>query len=359
MTDRMQQEMIEAEAVEQFLRLREPVDQVRRATEFSEWLTRSPAHVETFLAVVQTWNVLDLPAEGSLSSEALIAAARAEPEANNVVHLPRTTPPLQSMRRWSMGRISQAAAAAAVLVVAGWIGYASFTASNVFRNDSQEVRRVTLPDGSLVSLNPDSEIYLRWTASERRLDLRHGRARFQVAKNPQRPFLVDTEFGTVRAVGTIFDVDAQRQETRVTVIEGRVAVETGVVSMRAHDSVRAGSQNGAGTNVDNSSLQLSAGDRAKIMGEEVAGTEDVAPSVVAWTAQRVVFRGATLDRVIDEFNRYQSRPVIIDDSRLAPLIISGVFDPSNPDSLLSYLELYEGVKVERMEDGGVLLSSRG
>jgi transmembrane sensor len=242
-----------------------------------------------------------------------------------------------------------------ILAVAGWLGHANLDSAHVFRNDTQEVRQVSLPDGSRVALNPNSEIYLRWTAAERRLDLRHGRARFQVAKNPQRPFLVDTRFGTVRAVGTIFDVDAQRRETRITVIEGKVAVES--VGAPKPDGATKPS-NATRRDAVNNTLQLSAGDRAKIMGDDTAGSSDITPGVVAWTDERVVFRGATLDTVVDEFNRYQSRPIIINDSRLAPLIISGVFDPKNPDSLLSYLELYEGVKVERMEDGSVLASLR-
>lgn len=350
MNERMQRQTIEAEAIEQFLRLNESLDDARRAAEFSEWLTRSPTHVEVFLAVVHTWSALNLPAEGSLSTDALIAAARAEPAADNVVELPRPMPLQQRMPDRHVAHAWRAAVAAAVLAVVGWIGYAYVTAAHLYRNDSEEVRRVPLPDGSLVSLNPNSEIYLRWTNEERRLDLRHGRARFQVAKNPQRPFLVDTDLGTVRAVGTIFDVDTQLQETRITVIEGRVEVER-----VAHVGL---STKGVGADAGNSSLQLSAGDRATISGGEAAITEDAAPSMMAWTAQRVVFRGATLDVVIDEFNRYQGRPAIIDDAGLAPLVISGVFDPKNPDSLLSYLELYEGVQVERTVDGSVRLSRR-
>jgi transmembrane sensor len=353
-------DMIEAEAIDQFVQLNEPADRARHAAEFSEWLTRSPAHVEAFLALVLTWGALNLPAEGALRSDALIAAARAEPEARNVVTLPRRIEPVRDPRRNRVMHAWQAAAAMAV-VLCGWLIYAHVMAAHVYANAGTEVRRVTLPDGSLVSLSPSSEVYLHWTASERRLDLRRGRVRFQVAKNPQRPFLVDTAFGTVRAVGTVFDVDARRQEMRVTVIEGRVAVESRAQRKTARDGVGPsnGLARGGAADAANSSLQLSAGDRATISSGEVTGTGDVAPSIMAWAAQRVVFRGATLGAVVDELNRYQGRPVVIDDSELATLVISGVFDPKNPDSLLSYLQLYEGVRVDRMGDGSVLLSRTG
>jgi transmembrane sensor len=360
MTESKRREIIEAEAIEQLLRLSEPVDHARRAAEFSEWLTRSPRHVEAFLMIVQTWNALDLPSEGMFSSDELIAAARAEPEVSNVVELSRSAEPAPSPRRWSVTRAFRGVAAAAVLAVVAWSGYSNFMASHIYSNDSKEIRHVTLPDGSLVSLNPGSKIRLHWTEAERRLDLSYGRARFHVAKNPQRPFLVDTKFGSVRAVGTIFDVDAQRQETHVTVIEGVVAVDTVNGSVRAPDLLdRKVPTNDPGATENGNIVQLSAGDRAEIVADEANGRVEVNSALVAWTDRRVVFRGATLARVIDEFNRYQSKPVIINDSRLAPLVISGVFDPQNPDSLLSYLEHYEGVQVKRLADGSVLLSSRG
>ena len=67
------------EAIEHFLRMNEPGERARRAAEFQEWLTRSPAHVEAYLAVVTAWGAIDPPAEGRWSSDELIAAARFMP----------------------------------------------------------------------------------------------------------------------------------------------------------------------------------------------------------------------------------------------------------------------------------------
>jgi transmembrane sensor len=347
MRDR-QRDMIEAEAIQQFLRLREPDERIRRASEFSEWLTRSPAHVEAFLAVVMTWGAVNVPAAGEWTSDALILAARSEQEASNLVALPQAPVAAAERPRPQPRRLWWAVAASALLALGGWLGYAIVSSIDVYRNAGAEVQRVTLPDGSLVSLSPKSEIYLRWTSAERRLELRQGRARFQVAKNPQRPFLVDTDYGSVRAVGTVFDVDAQGQEMRVTVLEGKVAVES--------DTPAGVGRSSGGERY--SPLQLSAGDRATIKGGDLARPAEAAPSVMAWTGRRVVFRGATLATVIDEFNRYQDRAVIIDDSGLATLVISGVFDPGNPESLLAYLQLVEGVRVSHAADGTVLLVRR-
>jgi len=72
---------------------------------------------------------------------------------------------------------------------------------------------------------------------------------------------------------------------------------------------------------------------------------------MAWTERRLVFRDQPLDAVLREFNRYRMQPLILDDPTLAAFRISGVFDLSDPDSLIAYLSIYETVHVDRKSDG--------
>jgi transmembrane sensor len=74
-------------------------------------------------------------------------------------------------------------------------------------------------------------------------------------------------------------------------------------------------------------------------------------SVKAWTERRLVFRDQPLDAVIQEFNRYRTHPLVLDDPALAALRVSGVFDLSDPESLIAYLGTYETVQVDRRSDG--------
>ena len=72
---------------------------------------------------------------------------------------------------------------------------------------------------------------------------------------------------------------------------------------------------------------------------------------MAWTERRLVFRDQPLDAVVHEFNRYRMHPLVLDDPGLASLRISGVFDLSDPESLIAYLGTYEAVQVDRRSDG--------
>lgn len=98
-------------------------------------------------------------------------------------------------------------------------------------NDSGASRRYVLADGSSVTLEHESHLSFpaRFSEEERvvRLD---GEAFFDVARDEQRPFLVETSQLTTRVLGTSFRVKAFRNDRDVT-----VAVKTGKVSVSTKD----------------------------------------------------------------------------------------------------------------------------
>lgn len=87
-----------------------------------------------------------------------------------------------------------------------------------------EVRRIALEDGSILTLNGNSAVQVRYEDDIRRIILRRGEASFEVAHNKQRPFIVSAEGLDVRAVGTEFVVGIEDGGIEVTVEEGVVAV---------------------------------------------------------------------------------------------------------------------------------------
>ncbi len=68
---------------------------------------------------------------------------------------------------------------------------------------------------------------------------------------------------------------------------------------------------------------------------------------VAWLQRKIAFEQRPLGEVADEFNRYGSIPIEIDDAALRALPISGVFDAYDVDSFVAFLQTLDGVRVER------------
>src|SRR5262249_33751548 len=153
----------------------------------------------------------------------LLAAARSE--ANIVplreAHVAATEIPTQSPRR--LRRTLAASILLTALGVLAWYGYDTHI-RNVYTTGIGEQHRITLADGSIVELNAQSKIRVRYKDRRRDVELLDGQALFQVAHDTTRPFIVHTDSTNIRAVGTQFDVYRKSTGTVVTVLEGTVAV---------------------------------------------------------------------------------------------------------------------------------------
>jgi ferric-dicitrate binding protein FerR (iron transport regulator) len=161
-------------------------------------------------------------------------------QASAWMHLSGNQPP---PRQWGWMRVAASILlAAATAVLFSWNDASeiirhtsSFQSANAFvsfTNRDQVDYPVCLPDGSTVVLKPGSEIkYPLVFGSERTVMLR-GIAFFDVQRDPQHPFLVQTKDVTTKVLGTSFWVqeNAKSKTVEVSVKTGRVMVfakETG------------------------------------------------------------------------------------------------------------------------------------
>ena len=200
----------------------------------------------------------------------------------------------------------------------------------------QLVRR--LPDGTLVRLDTDSAVTVRYSGRERVVEVNRGQALFQVAHDDRRRFRVAAGEAQVLAVGTEFDVYRKRSTTVVTVAEGQVVVYAGAAVPPPN----------AGT-FPRLAQRVNAGYQVRID----AGVMSAQPmpadlnQALAWAQRRIVFERRPLGEVAEEFNRYGRVPLVIEDAELRALPISGAFDVYDTDSFAAFLSTLDGVSVER------------
>lgn len=350
---------ISAEAVDWFVQLQEPAAADTDRQSFSEWLLRSPAHVEEYLRVSCSWCLANVGAEGSLGAAALIAAAKEHHETDNVVPLPG-----RFVQRPVRGRVESggglrgrmwrtALAASLVAGIALWAGYLTWYSSTTFQTVVGEQRSFALQDGSIVFLNTNSLVRVGWLPTQRHIELVRGEARFKVAKDARRPFIVATATAGVRAVGTVFNVRAEPLSTQVAVLEGQVEVTVAPANEPAAVALVATSMESAAVPSETlARVRLAAGERADVSSHGIqTNAGPPIESVMAWTERRLVFRDQSLSSVIREFNRYRTYPLVLDDPALAGMRISGVFDLNDTESLIAYLGAYEVVQIARKSDG--------
>jgi len=358
---------ISAEAINWFLQFHDhgnaPVDHQA----FSEWLLRSPMHIEEYLAVSTAWQGIEVSDKPEFTIESLIAAASSDNKHDNVVKLwaddnNDTRSQSVDQRRRSSKRRWLGLAASVALSAGLWLGYVEWNYAREFQTAIGEQRTVILTDGSEMVLNTNSVVRVNWSRAERHLDLLRGEARFHVAKNPARPFVVETREAAVRALGTIFNVRANEASTEVTVLQGRVKLTelapiAPVLQQQPDDHKKSGDTGDLQTAP--MSVELDAGQRAAVSGEKIEVDKGPTPeSVSAWTQKRLVFRDQSLAEVVREFNRYRVSPILIESPQLAVIRINGVFDPNDPYSLAAFLQDFESVHVTWSDDGTVHLSRR-
>jgi transmembrane sensor len=169
------------------------------------------------------------------------------------------------------------------------------------------------------------------------VEIARGQALFTVAGEDHRRFRVAAGKAQILAVGTRFDTYRKPDGTVVTVVEGSVVVLAGQppppdVAAFPPDALRLNA--GYQVHVD------AAGVLAQPIQVDVQQT-------LAWLQQKIAFEQRPLGEVAEEFNRYGSIPIEIDDAALRALPISGVFDANDIDSFVAFLQTLDGVRVER------------
>jgi transmembrane sensor len=188
-----------------------------------------------------------------------------------------------------------------------------------------------LADGSVLRLNTDSAVAIRYDKNERLVMLTSGQADFEVAHEPDRAFRVFAGSAEVVDLGTKFDVRLEQDSTVVTVVEGRVAVGPS-----------------PSQNTPPRFVQLSADQQIRVTeGEWPAIPVAVdAQRTTAWLHRQIVFDHEPLERVAAEYNRYTQKPIEIATPALRNLQISGVFATDDPDAFIAFLRSLKGVRVE-------------
>ena len=257
---------------------------------------------------------------------------------------------LQRRRR---KRLALASAAMAVLLVAGAIGLRTHEAASAARASATVLRpeQRTLPDGSTVDLNAGAEIAVAFTDSIRRVELRKGEAHFQVARNPQRPFIVSAGTIEVRAVGTAFAVELGTSAVDVLVTEGHVAVNNAAPSTASATTASSAvvapplAALGAGGHIVIGRQASSAA--APVVSELSAADINTR---LAWRVPRLKFAATPLAQVVAMFNEHavagrDARLVLAPDVP-ASLRVSGTLRADDVDSLLTLLAGEFGISGE-------------
>ena len=312
-------------------------------TEFKAWLAADPQHPRALAQANRNRVDCDWAWQAGVADEVV---ARLDERA--------------SRRHRRRRQALAGAGAAALLCVAGWVWQAQWSAtrSDAGRTGSSMVvaspRKEVLPDGSVVELRGDARITLDFSGKERSISLLQGTAYFEVAKDPNRPFVVRMGLVAVRAVGTAFALElAANNNLSVLVTEGRV----GVHSLPMSDSA---------SPLPDAIVALDAGKAVSLpVAEQLKDIPIVRPVSdeelrirTSWRIPRLEFSSIPLCDVVAQMNRHNARKVILGDDTVGQIRVSGILSADKLDALAEMLETEFNVRVERRPEE-IVLRSKG
>ena len=323
--------LIARQAADWFVAQRDGSLGAQDRTAFDEWLLASPIHVEEYLGVAVIALALPTVADDPESPlNAILERARTTDEADvrplrAGLSRPLVVPDHPAFwNRWQF-------AATAVLAVA-FVGFAWWNVDRLapqrYTTGHGEQRTWALADSSMLRLNTDTAVTVRYGPAERVVEIDRGQALFEVAHESARRFHVVAGTTNIVAVGTQFDVYKDRASTVVTVVAGRVIVSSNETTNRE--------------------VQVAAGEQLRVNGgmlPDHATPVDVQRGL-AWLRRQIAFDQKPLAAVAAEFNRYGTVPVEIETPSLQGLVVSGVFAIGDTATFVAFLRTLDGVTVE-------------
>jgi transmembrane sensor len=356
-------------------------DAKRRSEAFLDWASRSPQHVAAFFELYETYSRLEpIDRHQRVNIEALLfdagnadrttdvtahsVAQTDDPDLSTsrcptagakvtVLYPPQPTPLPASndayLPRAHTSRAGQAIGVAAVLLIIGLLFQLRRTAVGTdpvhFATPVGIRQLITLPDGSTIMLNTNSEVAVSFGAANRKAQLLRGEMLANIHHDVAHPFLVQSGDIEVVDVGTQFAVQQQTQRTRLTVIEGSVQLSCtpcqptfqGRTSTLHTEPVAMSLS--SGQQVD---LTYTDG-RARLTRRE--STREELARAMAWTNGHLSFKEEPLAEVVKEFNRYNTKQLVIADPAIAQLPLSGYFPAHDPERLIDVVHHQWNIRV--------------
>jgi transmembrane sensor len=319
------------QAADWCLRMAEGVLSVDEQRAFDAWIADADNRAAVELAAAD-WrsidSVADKPELIRIRSQALESFRRA-----NSMRWMRRMP-----ARWELPA-GLAASLALAIAVAIWFLHVP---TQAFETGTGERRIVMLEDGTQLSLDAASHVEVRMARDRRELHLLRGRARFDVARNPLRPFTVAAANKVVVALGTSFSVELLQRQMHVVLYEGRVQVlerEGTSTAALLPPPQSAGEPGGA-----------------LLPGRELVASLDTPKAQVvpadlqrssSWETGQLNFVNEPLGPAIERMNRYSKEKLSVRDPRVAAFKVNGVFTAGDVKAFVEGVTAFSPVRAVR------------
>jgi transmembrane sensor len=352
--------------------------------QFNIWLSKSPVHRQTLLRLAKTWGDMDVMSGLMIPLDQSLKPRRSKLKTFTFTPLLFIAGIFRLLVN-GMQTLFRPLVVLPVLTLVIVFSLSFFGTvfvpdipNNIYVTSIGEHSTHTLDDGSVLTLNSNSQVEVNYTLNKRVINLLRGEAHFDVTSDPNRPFEVYAGNRMIKAVGTAFSVYRLKDNIKVLVTEGEVDLavieSTLLVKPESSSKGRAGAkQRFAANPIENTVTviaSLQAGQSISIPTSSDSISSDVLDTPVveyaqgdlvrklSWLNGRLVFAGESLEEVVAEVSRHTPLLIEVTDPELKKLRIGGQFQAGETDALFDVLESGFGIKITRLNKDHVQLNAK-
>ena len=358
--------------------------------QFNAWLSKSPVHRKTLLRLAKSWGDMDV------MSGLMIPLGQSLKPRRSKLKTFTLTPLLfmagifrllvKGMQKLFRPLVVLPALTFVIVFSLSFFGTVSVPdiPNNIYVTSNGEHSSHTLDDGSVLTLNSNSQVEVSYSLSKRVINLMSGEAHFDVISDPNRPFEVYAGNRMVKAVGTAFSVYRLKNNIEVLVTEGKVdlAIVESTLLVKPESSPNgseAFKQNLLDNPIDKTIKIIASLEAGQSISIPISSDDSInsgsissdsldSPVVeyaqgdivrkLSWLDGRLVFAGESLEEVVAEVSRHTSLIIEVADPELRKLRIGGQFQAGETDALFDVLESGFGIKITRINKGHVQLNAK-
>ena len=196
---------------------------------------------------------------------------------------------------------------------------------------------IVLPDGSKVRLNHGSKLIYpgKFKGDYREVTLQ-GEAFFDVAKNPQKPFIIKANGAQVKVLGTSFNVYAYDQSSTIEVI-----VRTGKVELAEGVNKK-----------EEEKILLMPGEKGTYNKQSKKIVKEAAfdPNNLSWLTHEIEFRYTKLSDVIQTLQRAYNLQITVDEKIDMNQPISATFNEQQPEYIMEVITMTLNLNLKKESD---------
>jgi transmembrane sensor len=346
--------------------------------QLNAWLSKSPVHKETLLRLSKTWCNMDVMSGLMVPLGYSLKPKRSKLKSFALKRLPFIAGIIRVFNKETMTLFRPLILPALIVIMMlnltfFWPNLIPELPNNMYITSIGEHSTHTLEDGSVLTLNSNSQVEVYYTLSKRVINLLRGEAHFDVVSDPNRPFEVYAGNRMIKAVGTAFSVYRLENNIEVLVTEGKVDLaiveSTLLIKPKTFSKDKIDFNQNFSPDLIESTVTVIASLKA---GQSISipiSSDSLDTPVVeyaqgdlvrklSWLDGRLVFAGESLQEVVAEVSRHTPLIIEVMDPELKKLRIGGQFQAGETDALFDVLASGFGVEITRINKGHVQLNAK-